>query len=91
MPNDNNFSTDVFVRDLVSGTIERVSVDDDGNQGGGGFYGDLSSISADGRYVYVGNFLSRNVSILRVEGDTVVHTGKTIDLEAAPAAMRGSR
>jgi DNA-binding beta-propeller fold protein YncE len=47
--------------------------------------------SRDGRYVYVGNFLSRDVSILRVEGSTVVDTGKTIDLEAGPAAMRGPR
>jgi DNA-binding beta-propeller fold protein YncE len=47
--------------------------------------------SPDGRYVYVGNFLTRNVSILRVEGSTVVDTGKTIDLDAGPAAMRGPR
>ena len=47
--------------------------------------------SPDGRYVYVGNFLTRDVSILRVEGSTVIDTGKTIDLEAGPAAMRGSR
>jgi DNA-binding beta-propeller fold protein YncE len=47
--------------------------------------------SADGRYVYVGNFLSRNISILRVEGKTLVDTGRTIELEAAPAAMRGTR
>ena len=47
--------------------------------------------SPDGRYVYVGNFLTRNVSILRVEGSTVVDTGQTIDLDAGPAAMRGPR
>jgi DNA-binding beta-propeller fold protein YncE len=48
--------------------------------------------SGDGRYVYVGNFLSRNISILRVEEDgSVVDTGKTLDLETAPAAMRGAR
>ena len=47
--------------------------------------------SPDGRYVYVGNFLGRNLSILRVEGESVVDTGKTIDLDAGPAAMRGSR
>ena len=47
--------------------------------------------SPDGRYVYVGNFLGRDVSILRVEGDEVVNTGKTINLEAGPAAMRGPR
>jgi len=47
--------------------------------------------SPDGQYVYVGNFLGRDVSILRVEGDEVVNTGKTINLEAGPAAMRGPR
>ena len=47
--------------------------------------------SPDGQYVYVGNFLGRNVSILRVEGESVVDTGKTIELDAGPAAMRGSR
>jgi DNA-binding beta-propeller fold protein YncE len=47
--------------------------------------------SADGRYVYVGNFLGRDVSILKVEGTEVVDTGRTIELDASPAAMRGSR
>jgi DNA-binding beta-propeller fold protein YncE len=47
--------------------------------------------SPDGRHVYVGNFLTRNVSILRVEGSAVVNTGETIELEAGPAAMRGPR
>jgi DNA-binding beta-propeller fold protein YncE len=45
--------------------------------------------SPDGRYVYVGNFLSRSVSILRVESTSLVDTGRTIDLETSPAAMRG--
>jgi DNA-binding beta-propeller fold protein YncE len=50
------------------------------------------AFSADGRHVYVGNFLSRTISILRVEEDgTVVDTGKTIDLEGSPAALRGTR
>jgi len=47
--------------------------------------------SPDGRYVYVGNFLGRDISILRVEDGTLVDTGKTIDLGAGPAAMRGRR
>ncbi|MFC6084502.1 S8 family serine peptidase [Sphaerisporangium aureirubrum] len=49
VPGDTNGGTDVFVRDRVNGTIERVSV------GAGGVQGDGSSreasISADGRYV----------------------------------------
>ena len=50
VPGDTNSAPDVFVRDLRSGTIQRVSVAADGGQandsGGGG-----QAISADGRYV----------------------------------------
>jgi cold shock CspA family protein len=46
---DQNYTIDVFVRDLVTGTTELVSVDAYGNQGNGGSYS--SAISADGRYV----------------------------------------
>ncbi|MFP5405414.1 MAG: beta-propeller fold lactonase family protein [Gammaproteobacteria bacterium] len=45
--------------------------------------------SRDGRYVYVGNYMDRNVSILKVEGDRLVNTGKTLALPGQPAAMRG--
>ena len=45
--------------------------------------------SQDGRYVYVGNFNDRDVAILRVEGDQLVNTGKTLTLPGQPAAMRG--
>jgi len=45
--------------------------------------------SADGRYLYVGNYLDRNVSILRLDGDTLVDTGKTLGLAGQPASMRG--
>ena len=45
--------------------------------------------SQDGRYVYVGNYNDRDVSILRVDGDQLVNTGKTLTLPGQPAAMRG--
>lgn len=45
--------------------------------------------SQDGRYVYVGNYNDRDVSILRVEGDRLVDTGKSLRLPGQPAAMRG--
>lgn len=45
--------------------------------------------SADGKYLYVGNFIDQDVSILRVEGDTIVDTGKSFGLAGHPAAMRG--
>lgn len=45
--------------------------------------------SPDGRYVYVGNFIDQDVSILRVEGDRLVDTGKSLALPGHPASMRG--
>ena len=48
------------------------------------------AFSRDGRYVYVGNYMDRNVSILKVEGDRLVDTGKTLQLPGQPAAMRGA-
>jgi Tol biopolymer transport system component len=46
---DSNATTDVFVRDRVLGTTERVSLGAGGAQANGGSSG--ASISADGRYV----------------------------------------
>ena len=45
--------------------------------------------SNDGRYIYVGNYLDRDISILRVEGDQIVNTGKSLALPGQPASMRG--
>lgn len=45
--------------------------------------------SDDGRYVYVGNYLDRDVSILRVDGDQLVDTGKSLKLPGQPGSMRG--
>lgn len=45
--------------------------------------------SDDGQYVYVGNYMDRDVSILRVDGDQLVNTGKSLALPGQPASMRG--
>lgn len=45
--------------------------------------------SNDGRTIYVGNYIDRDVSILRVEGDQIVNTGKSMQLPGQPASMRG--
>jgi len=45
--------------------------------------------SADGRYLYVGNFIDQDITILRVDGDTLVNTGKSFGLAGHPASMRG--
>jgi Tol biopolymer transport system component len=50
VPGDTNGVADVFVRDLQTGAITRVSTDASGNQGNQRSEGD-ASISADGRYV----------------------------------------
>ncbi|MEG4816101.1 calcium-binding protein [Microcoleus sp. K5-D4] len=49
VPGDTNSSTDIFVRDLLTNTITRASVDSAGNQGNG--LSGFPSISADGRFV----------------------------------------
>ena len=48
---DTNGIRDVFVRDTVAGTTERVSVSSSGAQGVGDFGSGGPTISADGRYV----------------------------------------
>src|SRR5687767_9074037 len=51
IPNDvQDFEANVYVRDLVTGTTELVSVGSDGTRANVGFF-DRPSISADGRYV----------------------------------------
>ena len=60
VPNDTNGAPDVFVRDCLTGTTERVSVVSGGAQANGG--GANLAISADGRYVafdsYAGNLVA---------------------------------
>jgi len=45
--------------------------------------------SPDGRWLYVGNFIDRDISVLRVDGDTVTNTGTLVRLPGGPASMRG--
>ena len=45
--------------------------------------------SPDGRYLYVGNFIDSDISILKVEGTKVTDTGKRLQLPGHPASMRG--
>jgi YVTN family beta-propeller protein len=46
--------------------------------------------SPDGKYLYVGNYMNDDVSILKVDGAPVTNTGKTVTLPGHPASMRGS-
>ena len=45
--------------------------------------------SPDGKYLYVGNLIDRDVSIFRVDGTNVTDTGKRLKLPGQPASMRG--
>ena len=45
--------------------------------------------SDDGRDLYVGNLIGQDVTILRVDGDRLVDTGKRFTLPGHPASMRG--
>jgi DNA-binding beta-propeller fold protein YncE len=45
--------------------------------------------SDDGRYIYVGNYMDRDISILEVDGDRILNTGKALQLPGQPASMRG--
>jgi len=47
------------------------------------------AFSPDGKYLYVGNFLDGDVTILRLAGDRLVKAG-TLKLPGHPASMRGS-
>jgi Tol biopolymer transport system component len=64
VPGDTNGVPDIFVYDVVTETIERISVDSNGNQGNA-WSGNNSSISDYGRYV---SFESRADNL--VPGDT---------------------
>ena len=45
--------------------------------------------SPDGKYLYVGNYTDRDVSILKVDGTTITDTGKKLKVPGQPASMRG--
>lgn len=47
--------------------------------------------SRDGGYLYVGNFIDGDVSILKVDDGKVTNTGQKLKLPGRPAAMRGSQ
>jgi DNA-binding beta-propeller fold protein YncE len=44
--------------------------------------------SPDGKYLYVGNYMDDDISILKVDGATVTNTGKLMMLPGHPASMR---
>jgi YVTN family beta-propeller protein len=47
-----------------------------------------AAFSADGSYLYVGNFIDKDLSVLRVDGDKISDTGSRFKLPGQPASMR---
>ena len=41
-----------------------------------------------GSYLYVGNYMDDDISILKVDGTVVTDTGKRVKLPGHPASMR---
>jgi PKD repeat protein len=100
VPGDTNGVTDVFVRDLQAGTLERVSVATGGAQAAGGSTvsgaGDLD-LTADGRYVVFSSD-SPNLVANDTDGegnvflhDRVTHVTEAVSLDPQGALRRGSR
>jgi len=44
--------------------------------------------SPDGKYLYVGNYMDDDITILKVDGTNVTNTGKSVKLPGHPASMR---
>jgi hypothetical protein len=59
VPNDTNNAEDIFVRDVVAGTTERVSVSSTGEEGNSSTT--LASLSATGRFVALSSFATNLV------------------------------
>ena len=53
-----------------------------------GAFPEPAAFSPDGRYIYIGNFLDKDFSILRVDGTEVVDTGKRFSVPGHPASAR---
>jgi DNA-binding beta-propeller fold protein YncE len=47
------------------------------------------AFSPDGSYLYVGNFIDGDMSVLKVDGTALTDTGQRIKLPGHPASMRG--
>ncbi len=48
------------------------------------------AFTPDGRYIYVGNYMDKDFSILRVDGTKVTDTGKRFKVPGQPGAARMS-
>ena len=49
------------------------------------------AFSSDGKYCYIGNFLDKNLSVLKIDGQRISDTGKRLPLPGHPASLRAAR
>ena len=49
-----------------------------------------AAFTPDGKYLFVGNYLDQDLSILKVDGSKITDTGKRFKLPGHPASVRMS-
>lgn len=90
VPGDTNGFLDVFVRDLVTGVTERVSVDSTGVEGNLSSVG--SSISADGRFVVFHSVATNLVpGDANGEDDVFLHDRRTGETRLVSVSSSGAQ
>jgi uncharacterized repeat protein (TIGR01451 family) len=93
VPDDTNDAVDVFVRDRLTGTTERVSVTSKGREGdlgAGSSVGVGQAISADGRYVTFSSTADLAAGDNDPDSDVFVHDRLTGDTTRASVASDGT-
>jgi DNA-binding beta-propeller fold protein YncE len=48
------------------------------------------AFSADGKHLYIGNYIDKNLQVFAVDGDRVTDTGKILALPGQPASLRAN-
>jgi len=75
------------------GTVTALKIDGKKVTNGGevnvGALPEAVAFSPDGQYLYVGNFIDGDLSVLRIDGTQLADTGQRFKLPGHPASMRG--
>src|SRR5205085_3562828 len=89
---DTNGVDDVFVRDRLTGAVERISVASDGSEGTGGFIFVPSNhcLSADGRYVVFVSSMTNLAAGAAAGYNTYVHDRVTGTTQLMSVAVDGT-